>query len=290
MARAKSKIDQTLLQTGKPKGTFSRGDEHPTERGFFYKQWCLKTGYENWINEGSIFFEKYIKHRLGKKKKRNPETLKALRTDGKIKFSSGDQHPKIKDYYFAGYDKGQETWISNEERKAYLKRKKDRKDKDKEREYNKLQWQKQKSDPEFLQKKAIRDKNYSQKTESKKRRNKVLKVWLSDPHTKVAHTLRNRINNALKYKNSKYASTTELLGMTIPKFKNYFEKLFEEGMTWENHGEWHIDHIVPCASFNLTKEEEQRKCFHYSNLQPLWAKDNLSKGSKIIKKSPTDSQ
>jgi hypothetical protein len=51
-------------------------------------------------------------------------------------------------------------------------------------------------------------------------------------------------------------------------------------MNWENQGEWHIDHILPCASFDLTKEEEQRKCFHYTNLQPLWAKDNMIKGSK----------
>ena len=61
-------------------------------------------------------------------------------------------------------------------------------------------------------------------------------------------------------------------------------------MTWDNHGngwygngmnQWHIDHIIPCASFDLSKEEEQYRCFHYTNLQPLWAYDNLSKGNKI---------
>ena len=51
-------------------------------------------------------------------------------------------------------------------------------------------------------------------------------------------------------------------------------------MSWGNYGKWHVDHIRPCASFNLVNEEEQKKCFHYTNLQPLWAKDNLSKGSK----------
>ena len=55
-------------------------------------------------------------------------------------------------------------------------------------------------------------------------------------------------------------------------------------MNWDNHGEWHIDHHIPIASFNLLKEEEQ-KCFHYTNLKPLWAKDNLSKGKKVPKKS-----
>jgi hypothetical protein len=51
-------------------------------------------------------------------------------------------------------------------------------------------------------------------------------------------------------------------------------------MSWENHGEWHIDHIKPCASFNLLDDEEQKQYFHYKNLQPLWADVNLSKGSK----------
>ena len=51
-------------------------------------------------------------------------------------------------------------------------------------------------------------------------------------------------------------------------------------MTWKNYGEWHIDHIKPCSKFNLTDEEEQKKCFNYKNLQPLWASENTSKGAK----------
>jgi hypothetical protein len=58
---------------------------------------------------------------------------------------------------------------------------------------------------------------------------------------------------------------------------------FKEVITWENHGKYagHIDHIIPCASFDLTDPEQQKKCFHYTNLQPLWAHENLSKGAKI---------
>ena len=59
--------------------------------------------------------------------------------------------------------------------------------------------------------------------------------------------------------------------------------MMKNGMCWEKLGkEIHIDHIIPCCSFDLVNEEKQKKCFHYTNLQPLWAKDNLSKGGKII--------
>ena len=63
---------------------------------------------------------------------------------------------------------------------------------------------------------------------------------------------------------------------------DHLEKQFQPGMSWDNHGYdgWHVDHIRPCASFDLTDEEQVRKCFHYTNLQPLWAKDNLRKGSE----------
>ena len=78
----------------------------------------------------------------------------------------------------------------------------------------------------------------------------------------------------------KGCSTMELTGCELPFLKGYIEAKFVEGMTWENHGSWHLDHIKPCCSFDLKNEEEQKKCFHYTNLQPLWAVENLSKGGK----------
>lgn len=100
---------------------------------------------------------------------------------------------------------------------------------------------------------------------------------------RILKRLRGRIYVALK-RGIKSATTRELLGCSIDEFKSYFEVQFAEGMTWEKYmeGAIHIDHIIPCIKFDLTKEEEQRKCFHYTNLQPLWAVDNLKKATKIL--------
>jgi hypothetical protein len=98
---------------------------------------------------------------------------------------------------------------------------------------------------------------------------------------KIKHVLRSRIRDALKkHLANKYRNTNDLTSCTMEELKLHLEAKFTEGMTWENHGDWHIDHIKPCCSFDLKEEEEQKKCFHYTNLQPLWAKDNLSKGGK----------
>ena len=74
--------------------------------------------------------------------------------------------------------------------------------------------------------------------------------------------------------------TLELLGASVTFVKKYLESLFQPGMSWDNYGEWHVDHIIPCASFDLNDPEQQKKCFHYTNLQPLWAADNIAKGAR----------
>ena len=123
-------------------------------------------------------------------------------------------------------------------------------------------------------------KNYSIKY--KEIRNKKTKERLrTNPNFKILRYLRTRIWRVLKGKN-KSASTMKLIGVDSIEFVwNHLEKSFKPGMTRKNHGKWHIDHIKPCSSFDLTKPSEQRECFHYTNLQPLWASENLAKGSKI---------
>jgi hypothetical protein len=86
----------------------------------------------------------------------------------------------------------------------------------------------------------------------------------------------------LKQNGHKFDNFSKVLGADIETVRKHIESLFVDGMTWDNHGNhgWHLDHIIPCAAFDLTKKEEQLKCFHYKNIQPLWAKDNLVKSSK----------
>lgn len=96
---------------------------------------------------------------------------------------------------------------------------------------------------------------------------------------RVAHNLRRRVNRALRG-SRRSESTLSMLGCSVEEFKKYLEAQFQPGMSWQNYGKWHIDHKKPCAKFNLTKLSDQKKCFHYANLQPLWAVENLSKGSK----------
>ena len=79
-----------------------------------------------------------------------------------------------------------------------------------------------------------------------------------------------------------YRCWEKLVGYTLEQLIDRIERQFQAGMTWENYGEWHIDHIRPIASFTFTKAEDVafRECWSLDNLQPLWAKDNIKKGSK----------
>ena len=113
------------------------------------------------------------------------------------------------------------------------------------------------------------------------------KKYNEDPVHRILCLHRRRVRKMINdLKMNKYVgyrkSKLELLGCSREELKEWIENQFTEGMSWEKLGinGIHIDHIRPCASFDLTKEEDVKKCFHFSNLQPLWAKDNLIKGAK----------
>lgn len=115
-----------------------------------------------------------------------------------------------------------------------------------------------------------------------------------DPAFRATVYLRTRIYLAVKRNRSGMASkskkTADLLGCTVAELMSHLEARFLPGMCWENYGRiWHIDHIKPCAAFDLSSADQQRKCFNYSNLQPLFAIDNIRKG-KRFHEDKTDSQ
>ena len=128
------------------------------------------------------------------------------------------------------------------------------------------------------------NKNYSKQNLGKinckrSEANKVKRK--TDPIFAIKARLRNRVWSMLKNK-KKSATTEKMLGCSYEFFKTYIEQKFPENMGWHNMGEWHIDHIKPLASFDLNNVEEQAIAFHYTNHQPLWAKDNIAKGAKMI--------
>jgi len=120
-------------------------------------------------------------------------------------------------------------------------------------------------------------------------------VWkrnckVCDPQNYLAHLLRTRVRSALKssprkLKSRDKDSMLDLIGCTVEECKKHIESQWQEGMIWDNHGsdegEWHIDHRMPCNLFDLNNENERKKCFHYTNLQPLWATENLQAGGRF---------
>jgi hypothetical protein len=97
---------------------------------------------------------------------------------------------------------------------------------------------------------------------------------------KLQRLLQRRITHALKGR-AKITLTIDYIGCTTEELKKHIESKFTKGMSWDKMHLIHIDHIRPCASFDLSDPEQQRICFHYTNLQPLWAIDNLKKGAKL---------
>ena len=109
---------------------------------------------------------------------------------------------------------------------------------------------------------------------------------LGDPEFAIKSHLRARLSDLVgcgRCKRDKSAIT--LTGATIEELRRHIEKQFRRGMSWDNYGAWHIDHIIPCSKFDLTDPRQQAICFNYLNLRPLWAKENLRKNNRILEDS-----
>ena len=132
------------------------------------------------------------------------------------------------------------------------------------------------------EKKATYQKNYRQKNKELLREysnNYRTKRRKTDPVYNALLNIRSRLSAFTKLSSiNKTKSTLHFLGCSSLEFKNHIEKLFSSTMTWSNYGEWHIDHIIPLSIAKT--ENDLKKLCHYTNLQPLWAEDNLKKGCK----------
>ena len=119
------------------------------------------------------------------------------------------------------------------------------------------------------------------------RYNGLIRAWRerqkSNPRWIAEQRCRNRLHKLIK-RRSHVWSTRDLIGCSPAELVRYLEAQFVEGMSWGNRELWHIDHIKPCASFDLTNPDEQKKCFHYTNLRPRWATENQAESWAIRKR------
>ena len=149
-------------------------------------------------------------------------------------------------------------------------------------------WNKQNKDRtdqhklKFYKNNPLYNKNYFKENKEeiiKNRRKREKFRRKTDPLFKLQKNYRNRLYDYYRGTNRSKKSE-EIIGLSWIEFKIYIETKFLEGMNWDNYGEWHIDHIIPLCS--ASNDTELEKLFHYYNCQPLWEKDNISKGGKII--------
>ena len=185
-------------------------------------------------------------------------------------------------------------YISNNREKtnAYIKlyREKNKHKLKKTSPETKKAWNEKNKEKVILIKRAWKERNkekvlaanreYNSRPEVKEKRNLRLQT---DINYRLKTRLSSRVHNTIKTNSTKSIKTLDLLGCDVIFLKLHLENKFLPTMTWDNYGKlWHIDHILPCASFNLTDSEEQKKCFHYSNLQPLFAVTTVIDGIEYI--------
>lgn len=166
------------------------------------------------------------------------------------------------------------------------------------RQNARAQWRKQRTNPEWIKKRRAMHRQWS----AKNKEHKIIwdRQWRkSNPDKMRAFRRKQRINPKYRLKSNlckrmrefmkrglHKQSATKLIGCSRQHLMQWIEKRFTKGMAWNNYGEWHVDHIIPCASFDLSKPEQQRMCFHYTNLRPLWAAENMAKSDTIITAQP----
>ena len=168
-----------------------------------------------------------------------------------------------------------QTWkLKNKKKIKKQQRKYQSENRDKLKEYNK-KWIQENPDKMYAIRKKHREEHRDKINQRRRQKRK------KNINFRLRTIISNRIRLALS-RGSKNSTSCGLTGCSWEYLKLYLEGQFTAGMSWGNYGKWHIDHIKPCCSFDLTDIEQQKVCFHYTNLQPLWAIDNLKKSGKYL--------
>lgn len=275
------KINQQALQVP---GTFKPGDPHPTAKNMVYH--CLagsKRG-QRWetVEQRKIRLSKIASNAKTKRINRTPEQIAKDKIRNKKYYKKFWANPIL-----ASQEKQrrkerranrtpEQIKIDQEKGKAHRKANREAILKAKKEEY-------ERNKDSYIKRSCTWNKV------NKKRRNEIISNYhqahKDEPQYKILQLLRARFYKGVikQQKGKKACSTKNIIGCTIKQLRKYLESKFDKDMSWSNFGlyGWHIDHIVPCSSFDLTKPSEQKKCFHYTNLQPLWAHDNLRKSNKL---------
>jgi hypothetical protein len=106
----------------------------------------------------------------------------------------------------------------------------------------------------------------------------------ADPNFKLRLTIRNQLGRIVRAGGAKQAPSMAYIGCTVTELRRHLERQFLSGMTWQNHGEWHIDHIIPLAAFDFAGFPAQiKQAQHYTNLRPMWAEDNQRKSDTLTR-------
>ena len=199
-----------------------------------------------------------ISQKLGLNKQ---QVLRILKENGVILGSSGRRFIGGKKVADKKYREKNKEKLSNNHKKWYLE--------------NKEKWN------EYIS--EYRKINVDKIRELKRNYEKIRKN--NDPIYKLINNFRTAIYQVLKENNvRKNGHYFEILNYSPDELINHLETQFTDGMTWENYGRWHVDHIRPISSFNINQigDEEFMKCWSLENLQPLWGEENIRKSNKII--------
>lgn len=223
---------------------------------------CLECHYK--------YQKEYTRQNAARIKAREQQYRKDHADEMKQKREAG--RDKMREYQKQHYAANRESIL--ERQKAHNKKPETRA---KERERRKEYCQR----PDVKEKLAEYQERYYHSKGRKKQNEYKFKRRAEDPGFKLRCNLAIRARKVLKGE-QKSAHMMDLIGCSLETLRVHLEYRFTPEMNWDNYGTyWHVDHIIPCASFDLTKEEDQRRCFHVSNLQPLEAKENMRKGARV---------